>query len=166
LGFLLFWLLFAVSGLLAVLLPVEKYWRLVGWWSGANRWSKPLPEARERRGADLQRRLAGLFITLMGLGGIKVAVSRIVRHAAPQLPPEQPAPRPDVGPAWLSFTLGWAIFFGGLYILVNPDSLVSWSVKKLFVDRVVPESTMRHWRIAFRAMGTFMMVGSISLLRM
>jgi hypothetical protein len=80
---------FTLAGLLALILPAKKYSALGRLW---------LVGRPQTRGQDLQRRLAGLLIALMGGFAVKGAVSTIfnpsaVKMAASDLESAQFRPR-------------------------------------------------------------------------
>ncbi len=145
---------FTLLGLLALFLPPQRYARVVG-----RLWAAPRREAPVHR-SDLQRRLAGLAVAAMGiylLSGVGSAVRRPNGGRELSALP---------GSHRLAFGLGFAIFVGGLYILIRPEFLVNWSLRALFAGSGVPQRTLRIWRAVFRTMGVIMMCSSIGLFRL
>jgi hypothetical protein len=149
---------FMVTGLLAVLLPPERYHRIFG-----RLWPVRRPGTR---GQDLQRRLVGLVLALLGASGVKAAFSTVYSLIPRTRPQGLEAPPGNVTSSWLPLGVGLAISLGGLYLLVNPGPLVRWSQRRLFPERQVPEVALRIWRVAFRLMGALMMYSSADLFRL
>jgi hypothetical protein len=143
---------FTLVGLLALFLSPASYSRVL-----SRLWA--VPPARSR-GAEVQRRLVGLVIAAMGL----YFASGIVRDAMRQ--PASLAHHVAVGPPWLPLVFGCFICPMGLYLLVQPEFLVNWSISRLFAGRDLPRSTLRMWRVGFRAMGALMTYSSVGLFRL
>jgi len=161
-GFLAAYLLwsfaFTFAGLLALILPAEKYSELLG------RLGAVRPPVTRR--PDFQRRAVGLALAVMGAFCLKSALSATYSPSRGARPPEAlPPASGNVGSAWLSFGIGAAISIAGLYLLIDPRPLVRWS-QRLFPGRQIPERALRIWRFAFRLMGALMIYSSVDLFRL
>ena len=149
---------FTLAGLLALFLSPGKYSEILG-----RLWAVGRPRTA---GQDLQRRLTGLIIALIGAFFFKGAISLLdnsMSHG--QLAEAHVSPR-DLGSGWLPLGLGLAISLSGLYVLVNPLPVVRWSTRGLLAGRPIGDGTLRVWGVALRLMGALMIYGSIDLFRL
>jgi hypothetical protein len=98
----------------------------------------------------------------MGFFFVKTAISTI-HNPMPGAQPHRPG---DVTSKWLPFGIGLVIALGGLYVLINPEPLVQWTLERLFSERRVSGGTLRTWRVALRVMGALMIYSSTDLFRL
>jgi len=147
--------LFTLVGLAAVVLPPRRYQEIFG-----RLW--PISSTGSRSNS-LQRRMAGLVIAVMGAVGIKAAIVALRGPRVGQQPGSSPGYAPQAISGWFPLGVGLAVCLGGLYLLIFPGQLVTWSQHKLFSGRVISERTLRIWGLAIRVTGALMIYASVDL---
>ncbi len=151
--------LFTLVGLLALILPQDKYSTMLE--------RLLLVGKGSHVGKGLQRRLVGLVFALFGFFGL-MGYLRPVHVPEPSgQPPGAPNPLLKVvSPDWLPLVLGLLVVSVGFFVALNPEPLVEWSLRTLFPERRMPESYVRTCRITLRVMGVVMIYASQDLFKL
>jgi len=150
---------FILVGLLALLVPQDKYSRTLERLRLVGKGSEV--------GKGLQRRLVGLVFVLFGFFGLAGGLRSIREPEASGQPPRAPNPPPrQINPEWLPFVLGLFVVSLGFFVAFNPELLIQWSERTLFPGRRIPERVLRTWSIALRIMGVLMIYASQDLFKL
>ena len=140
--------------------------RLIAWWSRADEWSAPRPEAGSR-GWELEMRLAGLGLAVMF--GFMLRAALIGLFHATQV--SQPTPQgfstvmPSSGTNWTSFIAVPIFLAAGLWHLLKPYAVAE-RVARSWPGRTLHESSRVRQIFVVRMFGVILLlVGSYLLWR-
>lgn len=152
-------ILFAVVALngICMLVAPARHKRFLAWLMQTNSWSRRGDDEIASRGLELERRLAGLGLALLGT----FAVVRMVQGTTPvqRSRPSAGSSVSSIGSEFLPWAFGIASLALGVFILVRPALLVRWILKHQLQAGEVPQSTLSVWRRASVAMGVLILSG-------
>jgi uncharacterized membrane protein YedE/YeeE len=150
---------FILVGLLALLLPQDKYSRMLERLFLVGKGSEV--------GKGLQRRLVGFAFVLFGFFALVGGFGSVYTPEPSGHPRSAPNPLlRAINPEWLPLVLGLLVVGVGFFVAFNPELLLEWSLRTLFPERRMPEGFLRTCRITLRVAGVVMIYASQDLFKL
>lgn len=144
-------------GLLMLLSP-ERYIQFLNWWTRADSWSQP--NLSWKVGRAWPTRFGGLLFIMGGIVMISPVITWVLNPTPIQVPFPEPQPAAPRRADWLSFGIGLVGIMGGLYILIQPQGFVRWSLKGI-PHRLISESKLEKAPVWLRVMAAFVILGGM-----
>jgi hypothetical protein len=143
------------GGLMLVVPNVHR--KFLNWITQSDRWSGPAT-MYPQGGLEIERRLAGLVLTGMGLYFAWGAIAGFlnIKMSSEHVPAAQ-----NIGGNWLTIVIGVGVLGFGLYAVTQPGSIIKWSLTHQVTPREIPDSTLRLWKTGARALGVALIVGGV-----
>ncbi len=146
------------NGLLMILQP-DQHRRFLDWVQQSG--GQPPPD-REGR-SDSGRRVAGVGLAALGILFARGALLGILNRtkAWDAIAPGVTQTR---GEGWLLLFIGLIMTIGGVYILIQPQIFVNWSLRHQPTARSVTQKTLNVWKMGGRLFGLVSTIAGIDAL--